>query len=99
MATTPQTIEYTFDANEKVLLRELIGHGSSTWVSSITLRAGRDNVADVSWSSTSGGGRGGYIGATEAFSADFSEQALIEDFTLYGSTGDKVFMTIGVNRA
>jgi len=97
MATVPRTIEYVFDVREEVLLRELLSCSPSTWTSSVTIRAGRENVADIFWSANPGAGRGGYVGAAEAFSADFSEQALIKDFTLYGKAGDKVFMTIGLN--
>lgn len=69
-----------------------------TWIKAVTMRAARTNAADVFWSD-SGLDKGGFIGPGEAINVDFGDgQSFAEEFFIQGTSGDKVYLSVDVNR-
>ncbi len=96
MAAVPKTFEFTIPVSGTATMASVTGWPEKTWMSSLAMRADRDNTNDIYWADEDSE-RGGYIGPGEAVSFNFEGQALIRDVNLVGSSGDVVYLTIGLN--
>ena len=97
MAVSPSTYEYTFTTGGIIRLAELTNFPDLTWMGSLAVRASRDNTDDVFWSDGDGE-RGGYIGPAEGVTFNFGDgQALMDTFSFHGTSGDSLFITVGLN--
>jgi hypothetical protein len=96
MAEVPRTFEYTIPIGGTALLSTITGWAERTWMGSIAMRADRGNADDIYWSDNLLS-RGGFIGPGEAVTMNFEGQALIRNLRLIGTSGDVVYITIGLN--
>jgi len=96
MAERPSTYAHTFTTTTAALA-DVMGVRQKTWIMSMAVRAARTNADDISWT-VRGGGKGGYIGPSEACVFDFgSGGALVGTLEFHGAVNDKMYLTIGVN--
>lgn len=99
MARLPVTRKYTFTVSgATVQLADILGRPTTHWLGSLAMRSGRTNVSDVFWKDGPTGQEGGYIGPSEAVTFDFGfEHAQCRTFSLIGTQGDIVYLTVGEN--
>jgi len=97
IATKPITRAWTIPAAGKNTLVEIIDDASVIWMGYVSIRAARDNSADISWQDADGQ-TGGYLGAGEAaLIGDEYGLSQMKNFTLQGTAGDTLYLTIGVS--
>lgn len=97
IATRPITREWTIPAAGRNTLWEIIDDATVIWMGYVSIRAGRDNSADIVWTDV-GGQAGGYLGAGEAaLVGDEYGSSQMKEFTFKGTEGDRLFLTIGVS--
>lgn len=91
--------KFTIPASGSSTLAAALGYTRpTTWIRAVTMRAARANSGEIEWGDGSGE-RGGYLGPGEAANIDWGEdQAFAEDFTLYGTVGDIIYLSVDVNR-
>ena len=98
MAVKPVTRTVTLPESGHVSLSEVLGMDEDTWAGCIALRAAKLNATDITWRDEHGED-GGYLQAEEAITIDFGEgQGLIRNFTIAGAAGERVYVTVLINR-
>ena len=94
MAARFKTVAYTL-TGVATPLSDIINSAGDTFVSSLTLRAAKTNVADVTWTDSSGGATGGYLEPREAASFDLSGKFIkTTDIKFNGTLNDVVYITV-----
>lgn len=96
MAEVPRTFQYTIPVSGVSTLATITGWDEKTWMGSIAMRADRGNSDDIYWADDDLS-KGGYIGPGEAVTMNFDGQALIRNLRLMGTSGDVIYITIGLN--
>ena len=91
--------KFTIPASGSSTLAAALGYTrATTWIRAVTMRAARLNAADVEWSDGSAE-RGGYLGPSEAANIDWGEdQTFAEEFSIHGTPGDIIYLSVDVNR-
>lgn len=98
MATYPVTRLWTVPASGSATVREIIADTTrALWVTYITIRADETNAAKITWEDPNGQ-PGGFLMAGDAgvIGDDLGNPVLL-DYTLRGTQGDQLFMTIGTS--
>ena len=93
MAARFKTVAHTIGASPATL-ESIINSAGDTFISSLTLRAGKSNGSDVTWLD-SAGAIGGYLEAREAASFDLTGKFVkTTDIKIAGTAGDLVYITV-----
>lgn len=88
-----KTIAYTIGA-APASLESIVNSAGDTFISSLTLRAGKQNVADIRWTD-SAGAIGGYLEAREAATFDLAGKFIkTSDLYIAGTASDVVYITV-----
>lgn len=97
MAARIKYFEHTFASTAPVKLTTLLGLSGQDFVSTIALRAKKNNVGDVAWGAsnlTISTNRGGFLDAGDAVAFDLvSKYFGTDEMYLVGETNDVVFIT------
>jgi hypothetical protein len=96
-ATLPVTRAWTIPAAGKNTLAEILNNSQYVWVTYVSIRAGKNNAGDISWSDANGQA-GGYLQPGEAaVVGDEYGSTQMVGFTFYGAAGDVLYLTVGVS--
>lgn len=93
MAARFKTVAHTLTGTATPL-SDIINSAGDTFISSLTLRAGKSNGNDVTWTDTANA-VGGYLEAREAASFDLAGKFVkTTDILIGGSASDVVYITV-----
>lgn len=97
MASKVITRKWVIPASGKATLAQIMNDTRYIWVTYVSMRAGKNNAGDISWSDGDGE-VGGYLQPGEAaVGGDESGSTQMIGFTYYGTTGDVMYLTIGIS--
>lgn len=89
-----KTVAYTL-VGSPIQLADILNSAGDTYISSMTLRAGKTNSGDVTWVDTGSAGIGGYLEPREAASFDLAGKFIkTSDILISGESGDIVYITV-----
>lgn len=97
MASKVITRAWVVPAAGKNTLAEIMNNENYRWVTYVSMRAGKNNAGDITWSDADGQ-TGGYLQPGEAaVGGDESGSTQMIGFTYYGTAGDVLYLTIGIS--